>query len=371
MSGLGDVATYINGYAFKPSDYSDTGLPIIRIQDLTGNAYQTNRYEGILSERYAVDDGDILISWSASLGVFEWDGGPAWLNQHIFKVSFDKMQVDKRFFVHQARFLMEASANLAHGATMRHLTKKVFDSLPFYFPRSERQRAIADQLDGIDMQLCNATNQLYQLDSLVKSRFVEMFGDLESNDVGWGFCPLSQLADVRDGTHDSPKYQDEGIPLLTSKNFTGGGVSFKGAKLISKEDFLAISRRSKVDYGDIIMPMIGTIGCPVIVETNEDFAIKNVALIKLKDSGLNAIFLKHILLSSYFEHEVERSNRGATQRFFSLANLRNLPIPIVEPTYQYKFATFVQRVDKLRFAIQEQIEKLETLKASLMQEYFG
>ena len=117
--------------------------------------------------------------------------------------------------------------------------------------------------------------------------------------------------------------------------------------------------------------MIGTIGCPVIVETNEDFAIKNVALIKLKDSGLNAIFLKHILLSSYFEHEVERSNRGATQRFFSLANLRNLPIPIVEPTYQYKFATFVQRVDKLRFAIQEQIEKLETLKASLMQEYFG
>ena len=87
---LGDVATYINGYAFKPTDYASEGKPIIRIQDLTGNAYQTNRFAGILDDKYRVGWGDVLISWSASLGVYEWDAEEAWLNQHIFKVQFNK-----------------------------------------------------------------------------------------------------------------------------------------------------------------------------------------------------------------------------------------------------------------------------------------
>ena len=69
---LGDVATYINGYAFKPTDWSDTGAPIIRIQDLTGNSYQLNRYSGKYDSKYEVISGDVLISWSASLGVYVW-----------------------------------------------------------------------------------------------------------------------------------------------------------------------------------------------------------------------------------------------------------------------------------------------------------
>ena len=100
MAKLGDIATYINGYAFKPEDWSDTGLPIIRIQDLTGNGYQANRYNGKYDARYLVNPGDVLISWSASLGVFVWENEPALLNQHIFKVVFDKVKVDKSFFVH-------------------------------------------------------------------------------------------------------------------------------------------------------------------------------------------------------------------------------------------------------------------------------
>ena len=76
---LGDLATYINGYAFKPADWGDTGLPIIRIQDLTGNSYQLNRYDGEYPERIEVNDGDVLISWSASLGVYVWQRGKACL----------------------------------------------------------------------------------------------------------------------------------------------------------------------------------------------------------------------------------------------------------------------------------------------------
>mgnify|MGYP003489099045 CR=1 FL=1 len=99
MARLGDIATYVNGFAFKPTDWSDTGLPIIRIQDLTGNSYQANRYNGKYDSKYEILDGDVLISWSASLGVYVWHGETALLNQHIFKVVFDKVDVDKNFFI--------------------------------------------------------------------------------------------------------------------------------------------------------------------------------------------------------------------------------------------------------------------------------
>ena len=149
MARLGDIATYINGYAFKPEDWSDSGLPIIRIQDLTGNTYQANRYNGEYASKYEVNAGDVLISWSASLGVYVWTGEKALLNQHIFKVAFDKAEVDKSFFVYQVQNILESAASEAHGATMKHLTKPVFDSLPFYLPTMEKQREISPVLDNI------------------------------------------------------------------------------------------------------------------------------------------------------------------------------------------------------------------------------
>ena len=136
---LGDIATYINGFAFKPSDWSDKGLPIIRIQDLTGNSYQANRYNGTYHPKYEVNDGDVLISWSASLGIYVWHGEKSVLNQHIFKVVFDKAEVDKKFFVHQVQHVLGNAASEAHGATMKHLTKPIFDALPFYLPSLEEQ----------------------------------------------------------------------------------------------------------------------------------------------------------------------------------------------------------------------------------------
>ena len=167
---LGDIATYVNGFAFKPSDWSDEGLPIIRIQDLTGNSYQANHYKGEYDPKYEVNDGDVLISWSASLGVYVWRGEPAVLNQHIFKVVFNKVEVDRNFFVHQVQSVLENAASEAHGATMKHLTKPVFDALPFYLPSIEKQKEIASILDKVSELIALRKEQLAQLDQLVKSR---------------------------------------------------------------------------------------------------------------------------------------------------------------------------------------------------------
>ena len=174
MARLGDVATYINGYAFKPSDWSDTGLPIIRIQDLTGNSYQANRYNGEYASKYEVNDGDVLISWSASLGVYIWHGEKALLNQHIFKVVFNKEEVSKNFFVYQVENILAKAASEAHDATMKHLTKPIFDALPFYLPPIDEQRRIAATLDKITELIAKRRQQLDKLDELVKARFREL-----------------------------------------------------------------------------------------------------------------------------------------------------------------------------------------------------
>lgn len=172
ITKLGDVATYINGYAFKPSDWSDTGLPIIRIQDLTGNSYQANSYNGEYDSKYEINTGDVLISWSASLGVYVWEREKALLNQHIFKVVFNKVDVDKSFFVYQIQNILKNAETEAHGVTMKHLTKPVFDALPFYLPKIEVQKEISKKLDSVNNLIIKHEHQIKKLDKLVKSRFI-------------------------------------------------------------------------------------------------------------------------------------------------------------------------------------------------------
>ena len=372
MARLGDIATYINGYAFKPSDWSEQGLPIIRIQDLTGNSYQANHYNGKYDTKYEVVPGDVLISWSASLGIYVWQGEKALLNQHIFKVVFDKIDVDKSFFIHQLESILDKAKGDAHGATMKHLTKPVFDALPFYLPSKENQVQIATELNTVCKLIEQRKEQISKLDELIKARFVERFGDTTLNPFGWEKDSLGAVCDVRDGTHDSPKYYEIGYPLVTSKNVAGGKIDLTDCSLICEADFNKINERSKVDIGDIIMPMIGTVGNPVIVDTEANFAIKNVALIKFKNNSrvLN-IYIRALLRSDYFDDAVLSKVRGGTQKFISLGDIRKLEVLIPPMELQEHFVAFVEQVDKSKLEIQQSLEKLETLKKSLMQQYFG
>ena len=126
-----------------------------------------------------------------------------------------------------------------------------------------------------------------------------------------------------------------------------------------------------MDCGDIVMPMIGTIGHAVIVDTDTPFAIKNVALIKFNGCVFSNIFIRTILESDYFNYVVNLSSRGATQKFIALSDIRQLPIPVVPIELQNQFADFVKAVEKSKSTIRRSLTTLETLKKSLMQEYFS
>ena len=260
--------------------------------------------------------------------------------------------------------------NTMNAVKGKTLNKETIGNTQIPLLSKEEQVKIVNEFKTITEKIKEKEMLLKKHDDSIKSKFVEMFGDINIDYNKWGYKKLHDICDVRDGTHESPKYVKEGFPLLTSQNFTNGFVDFSNANYISKDDFDSINIRSKVDVGDIVMPMIGTIGSPVIVDTSEEFAIKNVALIKFKDSKFKAEYVKQILDSDYLENVVANSNRGSNRKFISLGDIRNINILDAPIHLQDEFASYVKEIDKLKFECIRQKEQLQIDKENLIDKYF-
>lgn len=147
---LKEVATNQNGYAFKPSDWLQSGTKIIRIQNLTDADVPCNYCdESIVEDKYKIKDGDVLVSWSCTIDAFLYEGEDAVLNQHIFKIIFDKISIDKRFYIYAIKSLLSTINNRRHGSTMTHITKKDFESLYFPLPPLEEQHRIVAKIEEL------------------------------------------------------------------------------------------------------------------------------------------------------------------------------------------------------------------------------
>ncbi len=183
----------------------------------------------------------------------------------------------------------------------------------------------------------------------------------------------SEIIDVRDGTHDSPKYIiDGGYPLITSKNINNNKIDFSNVNYISEEDYIKINQRSEVSNGDIIMPMIGTIGNPVIIDTDKKFAIKNVALFKLANNEtILSKYFYYILKTQDIKRQLESNKRGGTQNFVSLKNIRDLKIPLIDILEQKKIVEILDKAQQLIDKRKKQIESLDELVKSQFIEMFG
>ncbi len=149
---MGDIATFINGAAFKPRDWSTTGRPIIRIQNLNDANADYNYFAGEIEDKYLVHHGEVLISWATHLEAYIWNGGEGWLNQHIFRTVFDKMEVDKVFFIYAANVALKEAFKKAHGfkATMEHIKRGDFEDSVVMIPPIEVQHQFghfAEQTD--------------------------------------------------------------------------------------------------------------------------------------------------------------------------------------------------------------------------------
>lgn len=182
---------------------------------------------------------------------------------------------------------------------------------------------------------------------------------------------LGDVIDIRDGTHDFPKYIEQGIPLVTSKNLTDSGLCFRDVNFISEDNHKEISKRSAVERGDILYGMIGTIGKPTLVDTDRRFSIKNVALFKQSNPNISNRYLFWLLNSQSISNQIAQALRGGTQKFVSLGVLRRLEAIFPTLTEQIRIAAILDQADALRTKRREALAQLDSLTQAIFIEMFG
>lgn len=188
---------------------------------------------------------------------------------------------------------------------------------------------------------------------------------------GWKEIKLGEYCDVRDGTHDSPKYVQNGYPLVTSKNLKGSFIDYTNIKYITKDDYIKINERSKVDVGDILFAMIGTIGNATLVEEEPTFAIKNMALFKT-NSMLQGRFLRYYFQNNTILDDMRYKAKGTTQPFVSLGYLRNLKIQVPTIIEQKEIVEYLDssfaKIDKLKENAAKNLEEAKALFQSALKD---
>ena len=372
MVKLGDIATYVNGYAFKPDDRGDYGLPIIRIQDLTGNTYDLGFYDGDYPKKIEINNGDILISWSASLGVYEWKRGKALLNQHIFKVVFDKeVDVSKKYFVYAVKYKLEELSRKSHGATMKHVIKKDFDNTKIPFPSFVRQKEIAERLEKTSKIISGRKKQLQKLDELIQARFVEMFGGLHNSKL-YPYVSIETFTDVTSGgtpNRNTKEYWENGnirwvkttelhnnFITDTEEYITRKGIDNSSAKVIPAHSILVAMYGQGKTRG-----MTGYL----LKECTTNQACACILPCKRVDQK----YLWYYMILSY--DKLRGMAKGGNQPNLNIGIIKRFQVLVPPIELQSQFADFVNQVNKSKVEIQQALEKTQLLFDSLMQQYFG
>lgn len=352
---LGEVASYINGYAFKPEQWKEDGTPIVRIQNLNNPNAPYNYYDGEVPEKVIINNGDLLISWSASLGAYIWQGGRAFLNQHIFKVCLDKTDIDKMYLKYAVTSKLDAMAGQVHGATMKHIVKKDFDNTKIPYPPTNIQQSIVSELDKINELIRLKKEQLKDYDNLAQSIFYEMFGDPAVNDKNWKVMKLGEICRNCDNLR-KPITASDRIPGSIPYYGASGIVDYVEDYIFSS-DYLLVSE----DGANLLARTT-----PIAFSISGKTWVNNHAhVLEFKDSETQ-------LYVEYLINSVDISNyiTGAVQPKLNQAKLNVFPIPLPPHSLQQLFAQRIELIKQQKAEIQSTIQDLETLLASRMQYWF-
>lgn len=369
---LGEVATYINGYAFKPDQWKESGTPIVRIQNLNNENTPYNYYDGEVPDKVKIQNGDLLISWSASLGAYIWHGGNAFLNQHIFKVAFDKTDVDKFFLKYAVTSKLAAMAEQVHGATMKHIVKKDFDNTQIPYPPLSTQLAIVSELDKINELIRLKKEQLKDFDNLAQSLFYEMFGDPVENEMGWEVKTFGEIGSVERGAGISKKdFVKEGLPCI----HYGQLHTILGPR--TTKHFTSIPHNLLPKYkiahtGDLIMAITsedveGSCKSTVWLGDYDIIVGSDAAIFHHKQDGT---FLSYYTMTKAFFNEKAKYAKGFKVTHISAKEIEKIPVYLPPLPLQRLFAQRIEQIEREKSEVQKSIQDLETLLASRMQYWF-
>ena len=336
--------------------------------------YGANGIQGYVDD-YIFDDELVLLAedgghfGSTDKPIAYRVSGKCWVNNHAHVLK-PKAILDVDYLCYSLMF--RDVSNIVNGATRQKLTQADMREIEIPLLTLGEQLAIVEKLNKIFALISFRKQQLSKLDEFVKSRFIEMFGDVTLNP---NVYPVRNFEDISvlitDGEHATPHRVEEGIYLLSARNILNHTLQLDDVDYIDEEEYSRIARRVIPQAGDMLISCSGSIGRCCVVPNGLRFQmVRSAALIRF-DNTINPVFAEWLITSDDLQQQIAQSATQSSQANLFQGKIRKLRgyVPPIE--LQNQFAAFVEQVDKSKLAIQKSLEKLETLKKSLMQKYFG
>jgi type I restriction enzyme, S subunit len=364
-----EAADFINGRALKPSEWGTEGLPIIRIQNLTGTHEAFNFFSGTVDRKNLVKRGDILISWSASLGVYRWDRNDAALNQHIFKVVL-KPGVVPSYFYYVATNALNQMVAQVHGSTMQHITKDKFDAIPISLPSESEQKRIAAILEKGD-RLRRMRRYARQLgDTFLQSVFLEMFGDIDKEAARWERLRFCEVCEISDDSVDPKNAVFADLPQISSEDIESGSGELRKLRTSREKGIISVNflvQPSEIVFSKI-RPNLRKVAYPKI----KALCSADIYPLRVVHSECDLYYVLFYLRGDSFSRVVtriaeSRSNIPKVNR----DELNELTIPAPPLPLQQKFAAIVDRFERLRAQQREAERQAEHLFQTLLHRAFN
>ena len=383
IRNLHELCNIQYGYAFDSASFTDDAsyTPLVRIRDVK-RGYSETYYSGAYSDEYIIRAGDLLVGMDGEFNAAKWKSRDALLNQRVCKI-IAKKETDGEYLRFALSVALKIIEERTAFVTVKHLSVKELNKIKIQAPSYEEQKNIAGILLRIEEIIQAKQDELRKLDSLIKARFVEMFGTSGANPKGWNEIKLGEVCSLQNGyAFKSSDYINKSSVLncrMSNIRPDGGFDAEYHPKYLPDEYWDKCSGYRLFD-GDVIIAMTDMasdpkiLGVPTIVSTNGKKFLLNQRVGKLSflhDDRMNRVYLMHSLGQKYIRKELAKSAAGSTQINVGKPAILNINIYDPPRSLQDQFATFVVQVDKSKFAVQKSLEKTQLLFDSLMQEYFG
>ena len=382
MVRLGDVCTIVSGTTPKSNrpEYWGGDINWVTPAELNDDSDVIYESQRKITEQAVQDSslkpfpaGTVLLSSRAPIGKVAIAGVEMYCNQG-FKNLICSNRIYNRYLYHFLKNSTEYLNSLGRGATFKEISKSIVENIEIPLPPLDEQRRIAAVLDKVSGLIAKRREQLDKLDELVKARFVEMFGDPETNPKGYEIRKLGTLArKISDGVHAKPDYTEIGRPFLSVVNINKGVINFNDCKFVSEEAYQKMIKSTHPERGDILYTKVGaTYGIPAYVDTDTEFCLYvSVCLIKPKHDEINSKFLALSMGMSYVKRQADRRIKGIGVPDLHLNQICEFDIVCPPRAEQETFVSFSEQIDESKLTIQQSLDKLEVLKKALMQKYFN
>ena len=377
MARLGDVCTVVSGTTPKSDhpEYWDGEINWVTPAELTDDSNIIFESQRKITQQAVKDSslkafpaGTVLLSSRAPIGKVAIAGTEMYCNQG-FKNLICSERIYNRYLYHFLRSKTTYLNSLGRGATFKEISKSIVENIEIPLPPLDEQRKIAAVLDKVSDLIAKRRQQLDKLDELVKARFVEMFGDPVKS-TRWRMRKLSQMGELNRGVSKHRPRNDPALlggryPLIQTGDVANAGLFFSSFSSTYSE--LGLKQSRMWQAGTLCITIAANIAKTAILSSDACFPDSIVGFIPSEE--ISVVFIHYWF--SFFQKILEEQAPQVAQKNINLQILSNLDVIVPPADLQNQFAAFVTQTEKTKAAVQQALEKLETMKKALMQEYFG